>query len=61
MELFLLTHLSPPLPSPPLPSATPWESEQLKSPQEVTLEEDRQPSAVVIVTTKGLTAPTHIG
>ena len=33
-------------------------NEQIKSPQEVTLEGDRQPSTVVIVTTKGLT---HIG
>ena len=44
-----------------LPSAPSWESEQIKSPQEVTLEGDRQPSAVVIVMTKELTASTHIG
>ena len=47
------------IPAPPLPSAPPLQlpsqTEQIKSPQEVTLEGDRQPSAVVIVTTKGLT------
>ena len=47
------------IPAPPLPSAPPLrlplQMEQLQSPQEVTLEGDRQCSAVVIVTTKGLT------
>ena len=47
------------IPAPPLPSAPPLrlplQMEQLLSPQEVTLEGDRQCSAVVIVTTKGLT------
>ena len=37
------------------------ETEHIKSPQEVTLEVDRQPSTVVIVTTKGPIAATHIG
>ena len=59
------------LPAPPLPSAPPLRSapplqlpsqtEQIMSPQEVTVEGDRQPSAVVIVTTKGPTAATPIG
>ena len=56
MKLFLLTHQSLPLPflsAPPL--QLPLQTEQIKSPQEVTLEGDRQPSAVVIVTMKGLT------
>ena len=45
--------LAPPPSSPPflLPSQT----EHIMPPQEVTLEGDRQPSTVVIVTTKGLT------
>ena len=55
MELFLLTHLALPLPLPvPRPSNCP-QTEQIKSPQEVTLEGDRQRSVVGIVTTKGLT------
>ena len=43
-----------PLPSAP-PLQLPSQTEHIQSPQEVTLEEDGQPSAVVIVTTKGLT------
>ena len=49
----------PPFSAPPLLSAAPFrlplQTEQLQSPQEVTLEGDRKRSAVVIVTTKGLT------
>ena len=53
---------APPLPSaPPLSSVSPSQTEQIKSPQEETLEGDREPSAIVIVTMKGLTAPTHVG
>ena len=54
MELFPLT--LPPCPflsAPPL--QLPSQTEQIKSPQEVTLDGDRQLSAIVIVITKGLT------
>ena len=48
------------LPAPPLPSAPPLrrpsQTEQIQSPQEVTVEGDRQPSALVIVTSKSIMA-----
>ena len=52
-------HTNSSLPAPPLPSAPPLQlpsqTEQITSPQEVTVEGDRQPSAVVIETTETLT------
>ena len=54
MTLFLLTVPFLPLLSAP-PLQLPSQTEHIQSPREVTLEGDGQPSAVVIVTTKGLT------
>ena len=55
IKMFLLTSIpAPPFPSAP-PLRLPLEMKQIQSPQEVTLEGDGQPSAVVIVTMKGLT------
>ena len=51
MELFLLTLPAPPFYSAP-PLRLPSQTEQINSPQEVTLEGARQPSAVIMVTTK---------
>ena len=46
---------APPLPSAP-PLRLPSQTEQIQSPQEVTVEGDRQPSVLVIVTTKNIMA-----
>ena len=69
MELFLLTlpslHCPPLYSAQPLPGAPPLrlpsQTEHIQSPQEVTMEGDKRPSAVVIVTIKGTTTATHIG